>query len=723
MRRIVCASVALACGATLWLGGVSAQEREDRTLLPWEQLHAIIDEASGERAMHHLLELVPYPRVRSRAEYEGHFRENEVMAKFAKDYGYANVEIESFPVPQPLWQGWTGELWLTAPETRKLYDIHDVAISLAPNSDSGEVTADVIDVGVGARPEDYAGKDVKGKVVLGSATATALQRLGVFERGAVGVISWNALRPESFPDAILSASIAAAPKDKTAGFGWIVSARTGRELVDTLGKGQKVTIKSIVKAETFPGELETVHATIPGDGSTDQEIIFSAHLHEGYIKQGANDDSSGCAVTLEMGRTYIRLVKEGKLPKPKRTIHFLWVPEISGTNAWLNKHPETAKKLIADLNFDMEGLGLTKSGSRWVMHRTPDTFPTYLNDVGASVLEWVAAVNEERVRFRDNGYKFTLPILSPNGSRDPFYAVVEKHYGSSDHTMYMTHGIAALTFATWPDMWYHSSQDTPDKLDSTQFRRVAVVGTSVMSVMASADDAGALRVAGESLSRGTERMGESQRKGLGYMADAPDAAALGVAYMEAKNAIAHQQKIERAVVDSAKVLFTAPADGEKKLAGLGTLVDQRAVALQNETAAYYKLQADRFKVKPAEPVLTAAETEAAGLIAERVQGGQMFGRRGRNDALFATLPPAERAAMNDAMNKLPQHMGAELNTLLTQKKTVLEIRNFLAGEFDPLPAEDLLAYLRATEKLGGVKLTPKPADAKPGATAAKAKKK
>ncbi|NBR59779.1 MAG: hypothetical protein EBT89_11565, partial [Opitutaceae bacterium] len=41
-----------------------AQEKEDRTLLNWDQMRAIIMEASGERAMHHVLEFVPYQRVR-----------------------------------------------------------------------------------------------------------------------------------------------------------------------------------------------------------------------------------------------------------------------------------------------------------------------------------------------------------------------------------------------------------------------------------------------------------------------------------------------------------------------------------------------------------------------------------------------------------------------------------------------------------------------------------
>jgi len=86
--------------------GVS-QEREDRTLLNWDQMRAIINEASGDRAMHHVLELVPYPRVRDREEYgEGahHFRESEVMMRFAKEYGYSNVETESFDTGGRDWQ-------------------------------------------------------------------------------------------------------------------------------------------------------------------------------------------------------------------------------------------------------------------------------------------------------------------------------------------------------------------------------------------------------------------------------------------------------------------------------------------------------------------------------------------------------------------------------------------------------------------------------------------
>ena len=41
---------------------------------------------------------------------------------------------------------------------RKLYDIHDVAVSVAANSANGDVTGDLVDVGLGTRAEDYDGQ-------------------------------------------------------------------------------------------------------------------------------------------------------------------------------------------------------------------------------------------------------------------------------------------------------------------------------------------------------------------------------------------------------------------------------------------------------------------------------------------------------------------------------------------------------------------------------------
>ncbi|HLA90192.1 MAG TPA: M28 family peptidase [Gemmatimonadaceae bacterium] len=710
MKRLVLAAAALVLVA-LAPRIAPTQEREDRTLLTWDQMRAIINEASGERAQHHILELVPYPRVRALTEYsKGPFRESEVMARFAREYGYSNVEIVTYPQPNQLWQPTSGQLWLMDGAPRKLFDIYDTPVALGGNTPTHDVTAEVVDVGIGGRAEDYAGKDVRGKVVLGSAGMGVLQTQGVCQRGAVGVLSYNSMRPVDQPDIMISSSISAAPANCAGpGFGWEITARVGRDLAVKLGRGEKVTVRSVVEAQTFPGRLELVHATIPGDGSTDQTVFVSAHLYEGYIKQGANDDNSGCALTLEMGRTYLALIKAGALPKPKRTIHFLWVPEISGTNAYLNANPELEKHAIADLNFDMEGIRLSTSASYWVLHRTPDTFPTFLNDVAQSFMEFVSELNRERVRYRANGYAPTLPMYSQNGSKDPFYIKVDKHYGASDHVTYMQHGIPSVMYITWPDQWYHSSQDTPDKLDPTQFRRAAVVGAGAMVALATAGDEMALRVADEALGRGAQRMGDNQRKGLSYLGDVKSGAELADAYKEAKVAVRHQANVEKAVIKTVRVLFANPDSGAKRLGAFEPLVTARETALQNEVTAAFRMAALTWKVPATEPQPTDLERQAARLLVERVPAAAGAGGRGGGGG-------GGRGAgggRGGIASRIPQHLGAELNILLGQRKTALEIRDFLSGEFEPLPLQDLMDYLRAQESAGAIKLVEQP-EAKKG---------
>jgi hypothetical protein len=74
----------------------------------------------------------------------------------------------------------------------------------------------------------------------------------------------------------------------------------------------------------------------------------------------------------------------------------------------------------------------------------------------------------------------------------------------------------------------------------------------------------------------------------------------------------------------------------------------------------------------------------------------------------------EMAAVQAAMRKIPSHMTSELGILVGRNKTVLEIRDFLAGEFEPLPLADVLGYFEARQKAGIIKLNEKPTEARPG---------
>jgi hypothetical protein len=58
---------------------------------------------------------------------------------------------------------------------------------------------------------------------------------------------------------------------------------------------------------------------------------------------------------------------------------------------------------------------------------------------------------------------------------------------------------------------------------------------------------------------------------------------------------------------------------------------------------------------------------------------------------------------------VPEEFGAEFSILLTKGLTALQIRDFLSGEFTPLPLADVMAVLKAREATGTIKLVPKPA--------------
>jgi hypothetical protein len=134
----------------------------------------------------------------------------------------------------------------------------------------------------------------------------------------------------------------------------------------------------------------------------------------------------------------------------------------------------------------------------------------------------------------------------------------------------------------------------------------------------------AARVVSESLSRGTERMGESHRKALSYIADASPQS-LAAAYKDAIVTIKHQANVEKGVVRSARVLFDNAADGEKKVQVFEPLIDKRAAALLDEAKAAYSLQAAQRRTAAAEPSMTAEEREASALMIECVNGSTFTG--------------------------------------------------------------------------------------------------
>jgi len=214
---------------------------------------------------------------------------------------------------------------------------------------------------------------------------------------------------------------------------------------------------------------------IPGADAKlkDEEIAFSCHLD--HQRPGANDNASGCVTILEVARTLQKLIAEGKLARPARTMRFIWPPEIEGTITLLNARPEFAKRIKAAIHMDMVGGG---PETKAVFHvtRGPMSLPSFVHDVAWAFAEFV---NEESYKFAATG-KAEYPFVAPEGGKEPLRAEYSAYTMGSDHDVYQdsSFGIPAIYLNDWPDRYIHTNFDTAANIDTTKLKRAAFIGAA-----------------------------------------------------------------------------------------------------------------------------------------------------------------------------------------------------------------------------------------------------
>src|SRR5262249_20346563 len=122
-------------------------------------------------------------------------------------------------------------------------------------------------------------------------------------------------------------------------FAVMISPRRGRWL-QKLAAGalaRPLRVKGDIEAEYPAGQEQAyVEGWIKGTEVHDQQVVLTAHIQE---TTSANDDGSGCANLLEMGRALGRLVREGKLPRPRRDLRFWWVNELASEPQLFREDP------------------------------------------------------------------------------------------------------------------------------------------------------------------------------------------------------------------------------------------------------------------------------------------------------------------------------------------------------------------------------------------------
>jgi aminopeptidase YwaD len=452
-------------------------------LLPEKTVAALANELSGETAKHNLEGLARFHRQRGS---KGFHAAAELIAERAQVYGLSHVEILKFPADgkifygtqrsRPAWDADEGELSEIKNGTEvKLASYAAEPIVLAEDSESADVTADLVDVGAGTKEDDYAGKDVAGKIVLVASAAGSAQDLAVGKFKAAGIISYAQNQKTAWSgdndNLIRWGHLESFSPNPT--FAFMVSLKTARALKDRLTQGQKIRLHAKVTAGQHAAAYEVVTATIEGTSDKESQIAFSCHLD--HQRPGANDNASGCVTILEVARTLQKLITDGKLARPARTLRFIWPPEVEGTITLLNAKPELAQHIEAAIHMDMVGGGPETKAVFHVM-RGPLSLPSFVHDVAWVFASWV---NIESYRFAA-GDKADYPLIAPEGGKEPLRAEYSAYTMGSDHDVYQdsSFGIPTIFLNDWPDRYIHTNFDTAANIDPTKLKRAAFIGAA-----------------------------------------------------------------------------------------------------------------------------------------------------------------------------------------------------------------------------------------------------
>ena len=628
--------LAAVAGLALFAAASSAPLRAQESPFVPEKLARILkNEISGDRAYNYVRALTPFHRIMGS---EAFVRAAEKLAGMAREFGFDNVDVVRQKFEGGIsWNPRSARLWVTAPYEEKICDFAEVPVSLAVFSRSATAEAELVDIGRGATAEDFAGVQVAGKIVLTTAAPSLAVRTAVWERGALGVVSCGSIHPDvrfDTPDQIAYIKVPAlVPAGKAQPWGFMISPRRYGALQDLLRKakekGTSVKVRAEIDADVRePGEQAYLMAEIPGSEIHDQDIVLTAHLDE--ESTSANDNGSGCAAILEIGRAINVLIKEGRIPRPRRDIVFWWPNEHYSEYQLLRERPEVRRSWLANVNLDMVG-ARQGMGSR-VQHviRTPFSLPSYLSDVIESVAEYVVLGNTAFLAADEAGtpQPFGKPILAALGSRERFAAMVIPHSGGSDHEVFCESvvGVPGVALINDPDPYFHSSDDDLPNIDQTQLERNTFIAAATTLFLANAGDKEVPMLAEEVQGRALQRLGADLRTALKHVRD-NKAGSVERSFEEARNLVERAGEREVSAVRSTLVFAEPKGPNASYAEAVAKRAGETARGLLGGLEAAYPAVA--AKIKKAPVVLSPAEKELSLRVPINVGTlDEYFGKRG-----------------------------------------------------------------------------------------------
>jgi hypothetical protein len=413
--------------------------------------------------------------------------------------GENGTYLQAFPNPYTLvFKG--GLLTMNIPVgkdvIKKSYKYEDEFIP-GGTSGSGEVTAEVVYVGFGiSAPElgydDYAGVDVKGKIVLMDPEAPmAAADNDVFKK-------W---RPYTFHQYKLETAVAHGAKGMIYNYGPIgnpnnsyredfvyhhvgaavvadVFAGTGKTYADTVARirkelkpqsfatGKVMTVKNVTERHS-EGVGYNVLGVVPGSDPKlkDEVIIIGGHLdHLGHcweLMPGANDNATAVAVGLGVAEAMAK-----SAVKPKRTVLFIFFGSeeqaVAGSDFYCEHPVFPLDKTLVFINMEGPGIGDKISASGGA------TYPAFWSFIERANSKYIHRILS------------TSPASYPGRPRQ-------------DSARFFWKGVPSLTFGSYgvniPYSTYHNTKDrwelvTPEIMEATaQLFFMAIMDMNTQDVL------------------------------------------------------------------------------------------------------------------------------------------------------------------------------------------------------------------------------------------------
>jgi len=239
-----------------------------------------------------------------------------------------------------------------------------------------------------------------------------------------------------------------------------------------LAKGP-VRVRAKVDSRYFNGTYPYVTGIVAGTGT--EEVLTLGHTSE----QGAEDNATGVAATLEALSTLNRLISNGTLPRPKRSIRVLSMGEMYGSMHYVQHNPERIKRTVAAMCVDTPAASYDLAGTEYTFYLNPHVAKDFTD-------------------------AFILKIA------DAYFSKINRPWHVKEFTT-GTDTYLAEPMVGIPTVWgysgsgvetHHNSEDTPDRVDPRSLRDIATVDAAFLYFIANAGAADALWLAGLSESRG-----------------------------------------------------------------------------------------------------------------------------------------------------------------------------------------------------------------------------